>query len=266
MTADLPETTWGAGEYAQMAERLAGGGTGAADGAEVHAGDRVLDVGCGTGNAALLAASRGASVVGVDFEPRLLALARDRAADAGAEVEWLQGDVAALPVPDEAFDVLLSVFGVMYGPDHARATRELHRVCAPQARLMLAAWTPGSFMPAMGGKLAPYLPPRPAGGSSPARWGDERALTELLGQADVTTQTLERDHVELAFVDRDDAVGFLVRTAGNVMAERSRLECEGHWDELLTELGAFVAERDEDSGDRVCLRLEYLLARADRSS
>ncbi len=169
-------------------------------------------------------------------------------------------------MPDEAFDVVLSVLGVMYGPDHARAARELHRTCAPQARLTLAAWTPEGFMPAMGARLAPYLPPPPAGGSSPARWGDERALTALLGQAGITTQALERDHVELAFVDREDAVGFLVRTAGHVMAERSRLEREGRWDELLTDLGAFVAERKEESGDRVCLRLEYLLGRADRSA
>ncbi len=266
MTAELPLTTWGAGEYAQMAERLAGVARRVVDAAGVRAGDRVLDVACGTGNAALLAASRGASVVGVDFEPRLLALARGRAADAGAEVEWLQGDVAALPVPDDAFDVVLSVFGVMYGSDQAGAARELHRACAPQGRLVLAAWTPGSFMPAMGGKLATYLHPPPAGGSSPARWGDERALTALLGQAGVTTQALERDHVELAFVDRDDAVGFLVHTAGHVMAERSRLEREGRWHELLAELGAFVAERNEESGDRVRLRLEYLLARAERSA
>lgn len=239
-----PQTTWGAGVYAEMAERLAGVAGRAVDEAGVGTGDRVLDVACGTGTAALLAATRGASVVGVDFEPRLLAAARDAAVDAGVEVDWLLGDVAALPVPDEAFNVVLSVFGVMYGPDQALAARELRRVCAPHACLVLAAWTPGSFMPAMGGKLAPHLPPPPAGGSSPARWGDEHALSALLEPTGTAVETFRREDVTLVFTDRDDAVAFLVRTAGHVVAEQSRLEHEGRWDDLLAELEAFVTERN----------------------
>lgn len=116
---------------------------------------------CGTGNAALLAAERGADVVGVDFEPRLLALARERGDAARVRVQWRVGDVASLPLPESGFTAALSVFGAMYAPDHTAAARELARVCAPGARLALTAWVPGSFMPAMGDALASYLPPPP---------------------------------------------------------------------------------------------------------
>ena len=109
----------------------------------------MIDVATGTGNAALLAAARGAYVLGIDTEPALLALARQRAS-ADLDVRWIEGDAEALPVTDEHADVVLSVFGAMYTADHAAAARVLVRVLAPYGRLALAAWAPGSVMPAMG--------------------------------------------------------------------------------------------------------------------
>jgi ubiquinone/menaquinone biosynthesis C-methylase UbiE len=263
MGAEVPPlTTWGAGAYSEIAERLVGVARLAVAAATVTAGDRVLDIACGTGNAALAAAVRGASVAGVDFEPQLLALASEAAERGGVKIEWLHGDVGALPVPDGAFDVVLSVFGVMYGPDQALAARELRRVCAPKARLALAAWTPGSFMPAMGGVLAPYLPAPPAGGSPPARWGSEDGLRALLEPTGIHIETLRHEHVELTFGNREQAVAFFIRTAGHVVAERSRLEGEQRWEDLRAALEHFVAERDEADGEQVRLRLEYLLATA----
>ena len=252
-------TTWGVGAYARMAERLEDAAQRVVDRAAVTGHDQVLDVACGTGNAALLAAKRGARAVGVDFEPRLLALAKEQAEAAGVEVEWKLGDAAALPVRDGQCTVVLSVLGVMYAPDQSGAARELARVCAPQGRLGLVAWVPGSFMSAMGAALAPYLPP-PPGGDPPARWGDEAALGALLSAAGVSLQETSRHHVALDFADRDETVEFLVRTAGHVLAERRGLEIEGRWQDLLSGLGVLVDERDEGAGDRVLLRLEYLLA------
>src|SRR4051812_6778098 len=102
----------------------------------VGARQRVLDVACGTGNAAVAAAARGAHAVGVDFEPALLAIARERAS---ADVEFLEGDITALPVGDGEFDVVVSVFGVMYAADHEAAAHELARVVKPGGRVILAA-------------------------------------------------------------------------------------------------------------------------------
>jgi ubiquinone/menaquinone biosynthesis C-methylase UbiE len=106
------------------------------------AGDVVVDVACGTGNAALLAAVRGARVVGVDGAPRLLAVARERAAAMGVEAEWLEGDLAALPLADGVADVVLSVFGVIFAADPSAALSEVARILRPDGRAFVTAWVP----------------------------------------------------------------------------------------------------------------------------
>jgi SAM-dependent methyltransferase len=220
------------------------------DAAGVAAGEAVLDVACGTGNAALAAAARGAGrVVGVDLEPALLARAPR---DAG--VEWVVGDALALPVGDDAFDATLSVFGVMYAPNHARAAAELARVTRPGGRAALAAWVPGGLLPAMGAALAPFLPPPPPGGSGPpARWGDPTHATALLRDAGFTGTIDHRDaSLTLAFATPDDAVAFLIDTAGHVVAERARLEREGRWTALRATLAELV-------GGATSLRCDYVL-------
>ena len=158
---------WGAGRYETTAAELAPVAELAVERSGVRAGDAVLDVACGTGNAALVAAARGARVVGVDAAPRLLAVARDRAAALGVEVEWLEGDLAALPVGDGAADVVLSVFGVIFAPDPAGALREVARVLRPGGGAFVTAWVPAGPIDAMLGavgrvmaRVAPKPPPR----------------------------------------------------------------------------------------------------------
>jgi protein-L-isoaspartate O-methyltransferase len=107
-----------------------------------RAGDRVLDLGCGTGNAALLAAERGASVTGVDPAERLLAIARKLAAIRNVPATFIRGDAAAIPLPDAAIDIALSVFGVIFAPDAPVAAAELARVTTPGGRIAICAWVP----------------------------------------------------------------------------------------------------------------------------
>jgi SAM-dependent methyltransferase len=262
-------TTWAAGEYPLMAQRLKAAAQRTVDLARVAPGDRVLDVACGTGNAALMAAARDATVVGVDLEPALLAVARERAADLDLAIEWREGDAEALPVPDACCDAVVSVFGIMYASDQARAAGELARVCAPGARVVLANWTPDGFMPAMGAALAPFLAPPPRAAdpvaAAPSRWGDPAAVGELLSGAGLSAGDAHADHVALRFEDRLSAVAFLVRTAGHVVVERPRLEAEGRWPQLLAALAALVTERDAGRDGAVTLRLDYLVATAIRS-
>jgi SAM-dependent methyltransferase len=238
----LAATTWGLGDYPAMAERLMPVARAAADLASITKGDRVLDVACGMGNGARVAVERGAEAVGIDIEPELLALART----AVPEAEFVEGDVAELPAPDAAFDVVLSIFGVMYAPDHEGAARELQRVAKPGGRIVLAAWTPGSFMPRMGAALAPYLPPPPTGSGPPSRWGDEQALSGLLD--------LEVAHISTLAIPAD--ADFLIATAGHVLAERERLEAEDRWHALRADMEALVGDAEES------IQLEYLLALA----
>jgi SAM-dependent methyltransferase len=229
--------------------------------ASVGSGDAVLDVACGTGNAALAAAARGAGpVVGVDLEPALLELAR--AAAPGVPVDWRTGDAQALPVDDGAFDAVLSAFGVMYAFDQPLAARELARACAPGGRVALANWAPGGFLPAMGAALAPFLPPPPPGGMPPPRWGDQPAAAALLAAAGLDVGPSHRESLTLEFDARPAAIAFLVATAGHVVAQRPRLEAEGRWPSLLGALGGLVAERDEGRDGRVALRCDYLIVTA----
>ena len=255
-------TTWGLGDYPRMAERLEAAAHRAVDLAEVTTAERVLDVACGTGNAALVAAERGATVAAVDTEPRLLEIGRERAEARQLAVEWGLGDAEALPARDGDFDTVLSTFGAMYAPDHEAAAGELARVCAPGGRVALASWTPGGFMPAMGAALAEFLPPPVPGSGPPSRWGDRDALGELLSGAGLVVESARDERVTLHFDGRMEAVAFLVRTAGHVLAERERLVADGRWETLLAALAA-VVERFSQPGPRgVALPLDYLLALA----
>ena len=258
-----PETTWGVGEYPLMARQLEPAAVATVDAAAVLAGDRVVDVATGTGNAALLAAERGGQVIGVDFEPALLRLAEQRTQDAGRDVQWLRGDLAALPLPDDSVDVVLSVFGVMYATDQAAAAGELARIAAPGARVVLASWVPGSVLPAMGQVLSGYLPPPPASSGPPSRWGDPVALRTLLEDSGLRlTASLER--LALDFPDAPGAADFLIRTAGHVVSEQQRPADDGRWDGLRHDLVRFVQHRADPNVNTLRLTLEYLLVTASK--
>ena len=112
---------WAGGEYPEIAEQHRRRRRNTVAAAEISSGDKVLDVACGTGNATIPAAQTGAEVTGLDLTPRLLDQGRAAAAEAGVEIEWIEGDAEQLPFEDESFDVVISVFGCMFAPDHRRA-------------------------------------------------------------------------------------------------------------------------------------------------
>ena len=186
---------WGAGCYETTAIELAPVAQAVVEGAHVGAGDDVVDVACGTGNAALLAAARGARVIGIDSAPRLLAVARERAATIGASVDMREGDLAALPVTDDAADVVISVFGVIFAHDPAAALREIARILRRDGRAFVSAWVPGGPIDAMlsaVGRIMARVEPKP-----PARrfaWADPEALAPVArdsGLALVATEPAE---------------------------------------------------------------------------
>lgn len=245
-----------------MAEKLVDASTAVIEWAAPLGGENVLDVATGTGNAALLAAARGARVIGVDFEPRLLAVARERASRQGDDVEWREADAAATGVEDSWADVATSVFGVMFVADQAAAARELARVAKPGARVVLASWSPGSFIPAMGAALAGFLPPPPAPTLPPSRWGDPVELGRLLTTAGLTVREHEVRELTLWFQDPDDAVDFLSRTAGHLVTAKPQLEATGQWATLAESLRTLVIDRGRLDHGGFELRGQYLLARA----
>jgi len=181
--------TWASGDYAVIGTTLQLVGENLCEAVDVEAGQHVLDVAAGNGNASLAAARRGALVTASDYVAALLDGTLARAAAEGVTIEAKEADAEALPFSDGSFDVVLSTFGVMFSPNQEQAAAELLRVCRPGGRIGLANWTPAGFVGQMFKIVGGHVPP-PAGIRSPLEWGTESRLAELLGDgAEVDVQT-----------------------------------------------------------------------------
>jgi SAM-dependent methyltransferase len=170
--------TWAAGDYAVVGTTLQLVGETLCEAVDLAAGERVLDVAAGNGNATLAAARRFAEVTSTDYVGALLDKGRARAAAEGVAVTFQEADAEALPFADGSFDVVLSTFGVMFTADHQRAADELVRVTRAGGRIGLASWTPDSFIGQLFGVIGRHVAP-PAGAQSPARWGHPAHLAVM---------------------------------------------------------------------------------------
>ncbi len=175
-------TMWALGDYAAVAtELVAPLGPVLVEACGVQAGDRVLDVAAGSGNAAIPAAATGATVVASDLTPELLENGRRQAEQQDLQLEWRQADAESLPFGDGEFDTVLSCLGVMFAPHHQAGADELVRVCRPGGTIGLLSWTPIGFVGQMFAAMKPYAPPPPPGAQPPPLWGDEDHVRSLLG-------------------------------------------------------------------------------------
>ena len=141
----------------------------------------MLDVGAGSGNAAIPAALAGADVIASDLTPELFDRGRAQAAQRGAELSWVEADAEALPFPDKDFDTVLSCVGVMFAPHHQASADELIRVCRPGGTIGLLNWTPEGFVGQLFATMKPYAPPPPPGAQPPPLWGSEDHVRALFG-------------------------------------------------------------------------------------
>lgn len=185
-TPDLREITdrsrevWSSGDFNEIARQTMMVAEDICRAADPRPTEAVLDVACGSGNAALVAARRYCIVSGIDIAENLIDRAQARAAAEGSQIDFRVGDAQDLPYPDARFDVVTSVFGVMFAPDQERAASEMLRVCRPGGRIVVANWMPEAFGGDFFGAHAKHAPP-PAGVASPLRWGTEAGVRELLG-------------------------------------------------------------------------------------
>jgi SAM-dependent methyltransferase len=176
------QATWASGDYAVVGSTLQIVGEELAEAANVRAGEWVLDVAAGNGNATLAAARRFARVTSTDYVQHLLDKGAARAKAERLEIKFLAADVEDLPFPDGEFDVVLSTFGAMFAPDHARTAREMLRVARGNGRIGLASWTPEGFIGQLFRVIGKYVP-APAGVNAPALWGNEAYVATLFGAA-----------------------------------------------------------------------------------
>ena len=254
---------WASGDYPRMVETfLLPLGPRLVDACGIGAGDRVLDVAAGTGNAAIPAAARGAHVVASDLTPELLEAGRRRPEAAGRDIEWVTADAEQLPFADESFDVVMSSIGVMFAPHHEDAADELVRVCRPGGTIGLLSWTPEGMLGALFATMKPFAAPPPPGAQSPPLWGSEAHLAELFGDR-VTFGTLRRDVLEItAFEHARDYGEHFKAYYGPTIAARANAARNGREHEFDAALDAFCDEWDR--GGR--FEKEYLLAVGTRGS
>src|SRR5215207_9523928 len=188
---------WASGNYSAVAAELIPAlGPELVRACEVQPGQRVLDVGAGSGNAAIPAAERGATVTASDLTPELFDAGRTIAAQRGVDLDWVEADAEALPFADDSFDVVMSCVGAMFAPRHQTVADELVRVARPGGIIGMINWTPEGFIGNLFKTLSPYAPPPPPGASPPPRWGAEQHVRELFGNR-VTALDLRRQSVAM---------------------------------------------------------------------
>jgi SAM-dependent methyltransferase len=256
-----PPLDWGRGRYEKTAAELEPVAERVVGLARVAPGERVLDIACGTGNAALIAARAGAEATGVDLAARLVDAARGRAAAEGLSATFAVGDATDLPLDDKTFDVAVSIFGLIFAPDADRAFAELVRVLRPGGRAFVTAWLPeGPMFTALGivGKAVAAVT-----GPPPERfpWHDEERVRTLAtrhgagvgfedGEISFSASSLD------AFIDegRDHPMN---------IAAREVLARAGTEDQVAADMrAAFAAGNEDPSGFRITSR--YRLAKIRR--
>ena len=186
------QAAWSAGDYAVIGTTLQIVGEMLCEALDLRAGERVLDVAAGNGNATLAAARRWCDVVSTDYVGALLERGKARASAEGLAVQFEEADAENLPYADASFDVVLSTFGVMFTPNQERAASELARVCRSGGRIGLANWTPSGFIGELFKLIGRYIPP-PTGVKSPSLWGTEERLRELFGANVGTLQAVRQN-------------------------------------------------------------------------
>jgi SAM-dependent methyltransferase len=183
--------TWATGDFNQIARQNVGMAEALCEAVDPHPGERVLDVACGSGTAALVAERRYCEVTGLDYVPELIEHATARAQANGQAVDFRVGDAQDMPFPDDSFDVVLSVYGVQFAPDQEQAASELLRVCKPDGKIGLASPIPKGWSGDWFATHAQYVSP-PPGMQSPLRWGTAEGLDELLGTGTRSIESEQR--------------------------------------------------------------------------
>jgi SAM-dependent methyltransferase len=248
--------TWADGDYPFVAQHV-GGPTIAALAAAPVNGRHLLDVATGSGNLALEAARAGATVTGLDLVPELLDVARERAAQAGLDIDWVEGDAEALPFPDDAFDVTTSAIGVQFAPRSRVVADELLRVTRPGGTIVLANWTPRGMVGQLFQTMGRFMPPPPDWVTPPPVWGSDEHLRELF--SDAGTVELTHGFNPFDFASVDAFVEFFAVNYGPTKRAREKLEAEGRWDALEEDLVALFSRLNTADDGSLHIDSEYVV-------
>lgn len=184
------KTTWEAGDFSEVAKHIETVAEAFVERLDIQPGMKVLDVACGSGNLAIVAAQKGAEVIGIDIADNLIDAAIKRAAAAGLDIKFEVGDAEAMPYEDNSFDLVMTMFGAMFAPRPEVAASELVRVCKRGGTIAMANWTPTGHAGQMFKLSGKYLPPPPM--KPPVLWGVPETVAERFGDNVTDLKTTPR--------------------------------------------------------------------------
>jgi ubiquinone/menaquinone biosynthesis C-methylase UbiE len=246
---------WSSGDYAIVGTTLQIVGEELCEAMDIRAGQTVLDVAAGNGNATLAAARRWCDVVSTDYVPSLLERGKARAAADGLSVAFKEADAEALPFGDATFDAVISTFGVMFTPNQDRAASELARVCKSGGKIGLANWTPEGFIGQLFKTLGKYLPP-PAGAKSPALWGTKARIDEMFASSARDIKA-ERRHFVFRYRSPEHFLDIFKTYYGPVLKAFAALDATSQGG-LTRDILALIATMNRSQDGTMVLPSEYL--------
>lgn len=260
---------WSKGDYPTLARHMVPISVGTLDLVGVSPGDRVLDVGVGDGNTSLEAARRSAVVTGLDLNPDQLGRARARSAAEGVDVELVEGNAEELPFEDGRFDLVVSVLGVIFAPDHARAAAELARACRPGGRVAVTAWQDAGWFRSWRDRaqqVLPSDPPAAGAGPRPDAWGSPDELERRLAGAGIEVTAVHVRPFHWTFPSAEAAVELFLRTASGFIAFQEAATAAGRGDEVVPALLAALEDADEATDGTCRVASPYLVGVGRRPS
>jgi ubiquinone/menaquinone biosynthesis C-methylase UbiE len=260
----VQQSMWANGDFAMVAHLVVPVSEGLAEALEIIPGERALDVACGSGNGALAAARRAFdNTTGADFVPALLERARERAAAERLNVEFVEADAQNLPFGDGEFDVTMSIFGVMFAPDHQKGADEMLRVTKSGGRIGVASWCPDGGLQVFFATIMKHTGGPPPGVSPPVLWGDENHVRELFGDS-VTELRAERRKSRQAFNSAEHYIEFFRNYFGPIKTAFEAVGPEG--EQALTDDLKRVLDQLSTGGQRaLVVEPEYLQVIATRA-
>jgi ubiquinone/menaquinone biosynthesis C-methylase UbiE len=251
------QATWASGDFAVIGTTLQIVGEDLCEALDLRAGQRVLDVAAGNGNAALAAARRWCSVTAADYVPALLDRAAERSIAERLPIEIDIADAEALPYEDASFDAVTSTFGAMFTPDHERPAKEMLRVCRSRGKIGLANWTPDGFIGHLFKTIGKFIPP-PADMKSPALWGTKAHLSELFGRDASSIATVTKTF-NFRYRSDDHWIDIFRTYYGPVLKAFEALDHEARA-ALTTDLKALIARFNIADDGTMVVPGEYLQA------
>lgn len=247
---------WALGDYRPIGEQLEPAAQTLVERAGIRRGDRVLDVGVGTGNVALAALARGATVTGLDIADTWFPVVRDRANSAGVELELVIGDAEDLAVTPGSYDVVASSFAAVFAPRHQHVADAFVRAVSPGGTVALTAWPPSPELVMPHYALVRRLPPPPAWVGDPGDWADPDYTADRFGDQvgdwRVETATIDWGAVDVPAFER-----LMFEDSGPVRTAHEMLAASGALDDALDEFRQVLADTNLATDGSVRLEVPY---------